>query len=106
MKNSAAKKRKQVPAGYLVVGVDPHKKKHAAVFVTQDFMTHSKLKFDNSRGGFEAVLERARTEMLKTECCGVIFAIETGAHHWRNLAYFLDVKGIPLRLINQFTLVY
>ncbi len=38
MKNSTAKKRKQVPAGYLVVGVDPHKKKHAAVFVTQDFI--------------------------------------------------------------------
>jgi len=104
MKNSTAKKRKQVPVGYLVVGVDPHKKKHAAVFVTQDFMTHSKLKFDNSREGFETVLERARTEMLKTECRGVIFAIETGAHHWRNLAYFLDEKGIPLRLINQFTL--
>ena len=30
MKNSAAKKRKQVPSGYLVVGVDPHKKKHAS----------------------------------------------------------------------------
>ena len=40
MKNSTAKKRKQVPVEYLVVGVDPHKKKHAAVFVTQDFMTH------------------------------------------------------------------
>ncbi len=26
MKNSAANKRKQVPAGYLVVGVDPQKK--------------------------------------------------------------------------------
>ena len=104
MKNSAAEKRKQVPAGYLVVGVDPHKKKHAAVFMTQDFMVHSKLKFDNSREGFEKVLERVRTEMLKTGCRGVIFAIETGAHHWRNLAYFLDEKGIPLRLINQFTL--
>ncbi len=31
MKNSAAKKRKQVPVGYLVIGVDPRKKKHAAV---------------------------------------------------------------------------
>jgi transposase len=62
------------------------------------------LKFDNSREGFEMVLERARTEMSKTGCRGVIFAIETGAHHWRNLAYFLDERGIPLRLINQFTL--
>ncbi len=78
MKNSTTKKRKQVPAGYLVVGVDPHKKKHAAVFMTQDFMTRSKLKFDNSREGFETVLERVRTEMLKTGCRGVIFAIETG----------------------------
>jgi transposase len=84
--------------------VDPHKKKHAAVLMTQDFMVCSKLKFDNSREGFEKVLERVRTEMLKTGCRGVIFAIETGAHHWRNLAYFLDEKGIPLRLINQFTL--
>jgi hypothetical protein len=41
MKNSAAKNRKQVPAGYLVIGVDPHKKKHAAVFMTQDFTTHA-----------------------------------------------------------------
>jgi transposase len=104
MKNSAAKKRKQVPSGYLVVGVDPHKKKHASVFMTQDFTAQGKLKFDNSREGFEMVLERARTEMLKTGCRGVIFAIETGAHYWRNLAYFLDEKGIPLRLINQFTL--
>jgi hypothetical protein len=39
MKNSAARKRKQVPAGYLVAGVDPHKMKHAVVFMTQDFTT-------------------------------------------------------------------
>ena len=29
MKNSAARKIKQVPTGYLVIGIDPHKKKHA-----------------------------------------------------------------------------
>jgi transposase len=104
MKNSAAKKRKEIPAEYLVIGIDPHKKKHVAVFMTQDFTTQGKLKFDNSRESFEMVLERARTEMVKTGCRGVIFAIETGAHHWRNLAYFLDEKGIPLRLINQYTL--
>lgn len=45
MKNSAAKKRKQVPTMYLVIGVDPHKKKHAAVIMTQDFTTRSKFKF-------------------------------------------------------------
>ena len=59
MKNSIAKKRKQAPVEYLVVGVDPHKKKHASVFVT-----HNKLKFDNSREGFETVLEWAKSEIL------------------------------------------
>ena len=31
MKNTAARKLKQAPMGYLVIGEDPHKKKHAAV---------------------------------------------------------------------------
>jgi hypothetical protein len=34
MQNTAARKRKQVPEGCLVVGVDPHKKRHAAVAIT------------------------------------------------------------------------
>lgn len=70
MKNSAARNRKQVSTGYLVIGIDPHKKKHAAVFMTQDFTTQGKLKFDNSREGFETVLSRAKNEMLRM---GTIF---------------------------------
>jgi hypothetical protein len=31
MKNSTARKLKHILEGYLLVGVDPHKKKHAAV---------------------------------------------------------------------------
>jgi hypothetical protein len=46
MENTAARKRKQVPEGYLVVGIDPHKKKHAAVAITQAFTTQAKFKFD------------------------------------------------------------
>jgi transposase len=34
----------------------------------------------------------------------LFLAIETGGHYWRNLAYFLDERGIPFRFINQFTL--
>jgi transposase len=104
MKSTVARKLRQVPQGYLVMGVDPHKKKHAAVAITQDFTTLVKFKFDNSRGGFEMMLQRSRVEMAKTGCRGVIFAIETGGHYWRNLAYFLDERGIPFRFINQFTL--
>jgi len=104
MQNTAARKRKQVPEGYLVVGVDPHKKRHAAVAITQDFTTQTKSKFDNTREGLEAMLDRAKVEMVKSGCRGVMFAIETGGHYWRNVAYFLDEHGIPFRFINQFTL--
>lgn len=104
MKNTAARKLKQVPKGYLIVGIDPHKKKHAAVAITQDFTIHDRFKFDNTREGLEFMLRRFRTEMLKYDCRGVMFAIETGGHYWRNIAYFLDERGIPFRFINQYTL--
>jgi transposase len=104
MENNAARKLKQVPEGYLIIGVDPHKKRHAAVAITQDFTTRDKFKFDNTREGLETMLRRARTEMVKLDCRGVMFAIETGGHYWRNIAYFLDEQGIPFRFINQFTL--
>jgi transposase len=104
MKNTAARKRKQVPEGYLVIGVDPHKKRHAAVAITQDFTTQAKFKFDNSGEGVEMMLDRAREEMVKCGCRGVMFAIETGGHYWRNIAYYLDDRGIPFRFINQYTL--
>ena len=104
MKNTAARKRKQVPEGYLVIGVDPHKKRHAAVAITQDFTTQAKFKFDNTSEGLEMMLDRARAEMVKSCCRGVMFAIETGGHYWRNIAYYLDERGIPFRFINQYTL--
>ena len=104
MQNTAAKKMKQVPEGYLIIGVDPHKKKHAAVAITQDFTVQAKSKFDNTREGLEMMLRKARMEMAKSACRGVMFAIETGGHYWRNIAYFLDEKGIPFRFINQYTL--
>jgi len=104
MKNSAAWKLKQVPAGYLVIGIDPHKKKHAAVAITEDLMVRAKFKFTNSVDGFEFALQNSRAEMVKADCRGVIFAIETGGHFWRNFAYFLEEKGIPFRLISQLTL--
>ncbi|MBA7557378.1 hypothetical protein ES705_50131 [subsurface metagenome] len=72
MKNTAARRLRQVPTGYLVVGVDPHKKKHAAVAMTQDFTTHSKFKFNNCKEGFEMALERAKMEMVRTGSRGAI----------------------------------
>jgi len=104
MKNAVASKLRQIPQGYLIIGVDPHKKTHAAVVITQDFTTHAKFKFSNTMEGLEMMLQRTKAEMIKTGCRGVIFAIETGGHYWRNLAYVLDERGIPFHFINQFTL--
>jgi len=104
MKNTAARKLRQVPEGYLIVGVDPHKKKHAAVAITQDLTIRDRFKFDNTREGLEFLLQRVKTEMVKTGCRGIMFAIETGGHYWRNIAYYLDKKSVPFRFINQYTL--
>jgi len=104
MQNTAVRKRNQVPEVYLVIGIDLHKRRHAAVIMTQDFNTHGKFKFNNSKEGFEMALERIRMEMVRTGSRGVIFAIKTGGHYWCNLAYFLDERGIPFRFINQSTL--
>ncbi len=104
MQNTAARKLKQVPERYLVIGIDPHKKKHAAVVITQDLSIRDKFKFDNTMDGFELLLRRCRDQMVKTGCRGLMFAIETGGHYWRNIAYHLDTKGIPFRFINQYTL--
>jgi len=104
MQNTAARKRKQVPEGCLVVGVDPHKKRHAAVAITQDFTIRDRFKFDNTREGLEFLLRRIRTGMVKPDCQRVMFAIETGGHYWRNIAYYLEERGIPYRFINQYTL--
>jgi transposase len=104
MKNNGARKRNQVPEGYLIIGVDPHKKRHAAVAITQDFNIRDKFKIDNTKEGLEVLVRRVRIEMVKAGCRGVMFAIETGGHYWRNIAYFLDEQGIPFRFINQYTL--
>jgi hypothetical protein len=58
MRSNPAKKLKQIPTGYLVMGADPCKKKTAAVNVTQDFTSHSRLKFNNSKEGFKIALGR------------------------------------------------
>lgn len=104
MKNTTACKLRQIPEGYLIVGVDAHKKKHAAVLRTQDAVIHSKFKVGNCRQGFNELLERTGRCMRMVGARGVIFAIEAGGRYWRPLAYFLDANSIPFRLVSPFTL--
>jgi hypothetical protein len=62
MKDTVARKLKQVSEGYLIIGVDPHKKKHAAVAITQEFTIRERFKFDNAKEGLELLLRRVKTE--------------------------------------------
>jgi hypothetical protein len=59
---------------------------------------------DGGRAYVVTSVERAQAQIAVAGCRGVIFAIETASHFWRNLAYFLEERGIPFRLINPFTL--
>ena len=104
MKNSTALKLGQLPKGYLIVGVDAHKKSHVAVVMDENALVFRKVRFANSKSGFEEMLERVRGEASKAGSGGVIFAIEAGSHYWRNLAYFLDRERVPFRLISPYTL--
>jgi transposase len=104
MKNSTARKLEQIPADYLIVGIDAHKKKHAAVIKTPDAYIRAKFKVENSRPGFEELLERVQSRVNNAGCKGVIFAIEAGGRYWRTLAYFLEERELPFRLISPFTL--
>ena len=72
MENTAAKKRKQVPEGYLIIGVDPHKKRHAAVVITQDFSIRDKFKFDNTREGLETLVRRVLLDEVITQIIAVL----------------------------------
>ena len=104
MKNSTARKLEQIPANYLIVGIDAHKKKHAAVIKAPDAFTRAKFKVENSRSGFEELLERVQSQVTNTGCRGAIFAIEAGSRYWRTVAYFLEERELSFRLISPFTL--
>jgi transposase len=104
VKNSTAQKLGQIPKEYLIVGVDAHKKSHVAVVMDENALVLRKVRFANSKSGFEEMLGRVRGEASKAGSGGVIFAIEAGSHYWRNLAYFLDRERVPFRLISPYTL--
>jgi len=78
MENTAAWKRKQVHEGYLIIGIDPQKRRHATMAVTQGFTMRGKFKFDNTSEGMETRSCRIRSEMVKTRCRRVMFAIDAG----------------------------
>ena len=104
MNNSTAFKLAQLPANVLRVGIDPHKRQHAAVICTEHAHVLSKFKVANDRCGFEELRRRCEQFREQAGATGMIFAIEAGAHYWRNLGYFLVAQGDTFRLVNPLTL--
>jgi transposase len=104
MQNNISRKLGQLRPGDLLVGVDPHKRRHAVITMNQKAVVGTRFKISNDRRGFEQLLRRVKQEAEKAGTSGIIFAIEAGGHYWRNLAYYLEEEGIAFRLINPFTL--
>lgn len=104
MKDSTTHKLAQIPPGYLMVGIDPHKRQHAAAVMTHQAQVTTKFKVANTMAGFKELRQRVDLEVQRQGASGAIYAIEAGAHFWRNLASFLDAEGRPFRLINPYTL--
>lgn len=104
MQSSTARKLAQIPGKSLIVGVDPHKRTHAAVMITQQAEVCARLKIENTRVDFEHLVKRAQAERIKAGADSIIFAIEAGSHCWRNLAYYLHEQKLVFRLISPYTL--
>lgn len=104
MQNNTVRKLAQIPSGALIVGVDPHKHTHAIVVMTQQAHICCKLKVKNNRADYERLLHVVQTHGDKMGTPDAIFAIEAGAHYWRNLSYYLQEHKKAFRLISPFTL--
>jgi transposase len=104
MNNTIAYKLGQLPDNALYVGIDPHKHQHTVSISTTQAQVLSKFKIGNDLHGFEELLERGEQFRRRAEASCLVFAIEPGAHYWRNLAYFLEGHQETVRLVNPFTL--
>ena len=104
MKNSTMRRLRQIPSGCLLVGIDPHKKRHAVTIMTPQAMIVSKFKVANTLDGFKELVRRVGLEVKRQTAQGAVYALEAGCHFWRNLAFFLEVQGQTFRLVNPYTL--
>lgn len=104
MNNSTAFKLAQLPANSLRVGIDPHKRQHTVVIRTAQGQVLSKFQVTNDRAGFETLRRRCEQYRQQVGADQVVYAIEPGAHYWRNLAAYLHAHGETYRLVNPLTL--
>lgn len=104
MQSNTARKLRQIPQGALIVGADPHKRKHAVVVKTQEAEVLAKFKVSVGLEGYTSLMKRAQQLAEERGNCAVVYAIEAGGHYWCSLAAFLVEHGQSFRLINPLTL--
>jgi transposase len=87
---------------HLIVGIDVAKEKHHAFFGTatgKSFLR--RLIFDNSRDGFETLLNTTRTILSREKIDKVVFGVEPTADYHKPLSEYLLKSGFQLVLVSN-----
>ncbi|MGD7009372.1 IS110 family transposase [Metabacillus sp. 84] len=91
----------QVTDQTLVIGLDIAKKTHYACMVDiRGLILEKSFPVSQSRQGFEDFYQRILQALKAYGKSEVLIGIEPTGHYWKNLAYFLDARGIPLVVCN------
>lgn len=104
MKNSTARKLEQLPKGALMVGIDPHKKRHAAVVMTREARVLERFQVATTAAGFGELCSRVDQLVARQGAGSAVYGMEAGGHYWMTLAYHLETEEQPFHLVNPFTL--
>jgi transposase len=102
MNYNQQRKIQQVTENTLIVGADIAKHKHIAR--AQDYRgieLGKKLAFENSRTGFNRLLDWIRQLQQDHQKEEVIFGVEPTGHYWFSLAQFLKKAGIKVVVVNS-----
>lgn len=102
MNYNQQRKIQQVTENTLIVGADIAKHKH--IVRAQDYRgieLRKKLAFENSRTGFNRLLDWIRQLQQDYQKEEVIFGVEPTGHYWFSLAQFLKKVGIKVVVVNS-----
>lgn len=87
----------------LFIGIDVGRKRHQVSIMTEKAAMAARFGIDNSREGFEFLLNRAMDCKQKMGCQALLFGSEPAGHYWRPLAYYLEARKYSYKLVNSFS---
>ena len=85
----------------LLVGLDLAKKRHAVWFAKHDLTPLRRFMVDHSYEGLAKLLERVDAERLRGGHDPAVFFMEATSYFWKNVANFLETRGLPYRLVSS-----